>query len=61
MPLAYAIPFDPSRVDSRLVYAVSARIHVDGKLTWISDTHTPALTRGAAKDSIEVVVKPVGN
>ncbi len=61
VPLAYAIPFDPSRVDTRLIYAVSARIHVGGKLAWVSDTHTPALTRGAAKDSIEVVVKPVAN
>ena len=61
VPLPFAIPFDPANVDSRVPYSVGARIMVDGQLAWISDTHTPALTRGASKDSIEIVLKRVAN
>ncbi len=60
VPLPYAIGYDPTRVDEKMSYAVSVRINVGGKLAWISDTRTPALTRGAPKDSIEVRVVPVG-
>jgi putative lipoprotein len=59
VPLSWAIAYDPSKVDERMTYAVSARITVGGKLAWISDTRTPALTRGAPKDSIEVRVRQV--
>ncbi len=60
VPLAYAIAYDASEVDERMTYAVSVRINVGGKLAWISDTRTPALTRGAPKDSIEVRVVQAG-
>ncbi len=59
VPLAWAIDYDPAKVDERMTYAVSARITVGGTLVWTSDTHTPALTRGAPRDSIEVRVRMV--
>lgn len=55
-----ALPDDAEKVDERMSYAVSACITVGGKLAWISDTHTPALTRGAAKKAIDVRLVPAG-
>ena len=61
VPLAWTLAYDKAKIDETMSYAVSARIDVDGKLAWISDTNIPALTRGAPMDSIEVRVRPAGN
>ncbi len=46
-PFEFALPYDPAAIDPRHVYSVSARIEVDGKLRFITDTHTPVITHGA--------------
>ena len=46
-PFKFALAYDPKAIDPRNTYSVSARIEVDGKLRFITDTHTPVITRGA--------------
>lgn len=46
-PIRFSIAFDPSEIDSSRTYSVRARIQVDGKLWFTSDTVHPVLTRGA--------------
>lgn len=58
VPIPFELRYDPARIDPRFTYAVSARIEVDGRLWWISDTAHPVLTRGAP-DSVEVLVRRV--
>ncbi|BCX04879.1 MAG: hypothetical protein KatS3mg053_2817 [Candidatus Roseilinea sp.] len=59
VPIPFELVYDPAQIDQRMEYAVSARITVDGKLTWISTTRNRVLTRGAPATGIEIVVKPV--
>jgi uncharacterized lipoprotein YbaY len=51
-PIRFEIPYDPSRIDPRMSYAVRARITVDGKPFFITDQHYPVLTRGKG-DEVE--------
>ena len=46
-PFKFALAYDPKAIDPRNTYSVSARIEVDGKLRFITDTHTPVITHGA--------------
>ena len=46
-PYTFTLNYDPAKIDPRHTYSVSARIEVDGKLRFITDTHTPVITRGA--------------
>jgi putative lipoprotein len=60
VPFAYAITYDPRRIDPRFTYAVQARIELgDGRLRFISDTHHPVLTRGAGS-SVDLVLVAAG-
>lgn len=59
VPLPFSIEYDPALVDPAHTYAVRARIDIDGKLAWTSDTVTPVITRGAPSDSVEVILVPV--
>lgn len=57
VPVPFSLQYDPSRIDERYTYAVSADIRSgDGSLLWISDTVHPVLTRGAPADEIEIMV-----
>jgi len=40
-PIAFAIPYDPARIDPKGSYAVRARIVADGKLLFTTDEHYP--------------------
>jgi uncharacterized lipoprotein YbaY/heat shock protein HslJ len=46
-PIRFSIPFDAAKIDSKRSYSVRARIRVDGKLWFASDSAYPVLTRGA--------------
>lgn len=46
-PYKFTLNYDPARIVANHTYTVSARIEVDGKLRFITDTHTPVITRGA--------------
>jgi len=58
VPIPFALQYDPARIDARHRYSVSARIEVDGKLWFMSDTHNGVLTDGGPTE-VEVVVRRV--
>jgi uncharacterized lipoprotein YbaY len=59
VPIPFTLHYDPAQIDERYTYTVSARITVDGVLTWISKTQNPVLTRGAPTDNVEILVEQV--
>jgi len=59
VPIPFTLRYDPAQIDERFTYTVSARITVDGVLTWISTTQNPVLTRGAPTDNVEIIVEQV--
>ncbi len=58
-PFAFAIPYDPARIDPRGRYAVRARITLDGRLLFTSDTLYPVLGAGQP-ESVEILLRQVG-
>ncbi|HVK42810.1 MAG: hypothetical protein K0Q62_518 [Phenylobacterium sp.] len=46
-PINFRLAYDPATIIPNHTYSISARIEVDGKLRFITDTHTPVITRGA--------------
>ena len=46
-PINFVLSYDPAQIIANHTYSVSARIEVDGKLRFITDTHYPVITRGA--------------
>jgi uncharacterized lipoprotein YbaY/heat shock protein HslJ len=61
VPLRFGLEYDPDEIDERMSYALSARISQGGQLLFISDTHTPVLTRGAGTQADLVLVRVVKN
>ncbi len=60
IPLPFAIPYDPSEIDPRFTYSISARIEDgDGILRYISDTSNPVITHGSPTEDVEVWVRPL--
>jgi uncharacterized lipoprotein YbaY len=59
VPIPFTLRYDPAQIDERYTYTVSARITVDGVLTWISKTQNPVLTRGAPTENVEIIVEQV--
>ncbi len=58
VPVPFTLKFDPGRIDATHTYSVSARILVDGRLRFTSDTPYPVLTRGNP-NHVEIIVKQV--
>ena len=55
VPLPFSIPYDPSEIDPRFTYSISARIEDgDGILRFISDTTKPVITRDNPTENVEV-------
>lgn len=46
-PFKFVLAYDPAKIIPNHTYTVSARIEVEGKLRFITDTHTPVITNGA--------------
>jgi uncharacterized lipoprotein YbaY/heat shock protein HslJ len=57
-PITFAIAYDRSAIDERLTYAVRARVLVDGRLLFTTDTVHTVLTRGAP-DDVTITMKRV--
>ena len=56
LPFDFRIEYDPSLIDDRNDYSLSARIELEGDLLYINDTVHPVLTRGGpAQSDIEVI------
>ena len=47
-PIRFSLPVEPSRIDPRARYTVSARVESNGQLIFINDTAHPVLTQGGA-------------
>ena len=46
-PIEFELNFNPGIIQERNSYAIQTRITDRGRLLYVSDTHTPVLTRGA--------------
>jgi heat shock protein HslJ len=60
VPIHFEINFPSDEIDPRRMYAVQARITDRGRLVFISDTHTPVLTRGAG-DEVSMMLVAVND
>jgi copper homeostasis protein (lipoprotein) len=58
-PFTFEIPYEADAVDDRHTYSVRARITLDGRLLFTTDTVAPVLTRGAGTE-VELLLKRVG-
>jgi uncharacterized lipoprotein YbaY/heat shock protein HslJ len=50
VPIRFELSVPADQIDPRRAYAVQARITDRGRLLFISDTHTPVLTRGSGNE-----------
>ncbi len=58
-PIAFAIEFDPKKIDARRRYALRATITVDGKLALTTDRAYPVLTYGHGRE-VAVLLRAAG-
>ncbi len=61
-PFQFKIAYDPGLIDPRHRYAVRARIVMDGRMIFTSDTVYPVLTRGGP-DNVNLLLQrvPIGS
>lgn len=59
VPIPFTLKYDPARIDARYSYSVSARILIDGELSWITTSNVPVLTGDAPPSDVEVLVSQV--
>lgn len=57
VPIPFSISYDPAKIDPAHTYAVSARITVDGRLVFITDTSYRVLTAGNPS-RVDLILKP---
>lgn len=55
-PVDFELRYDPAKVVETHRYTVSARVEVDGKLRFVSDTAYPVITHGAPTTAQVLVV-----
>jgi len=58
VPIPFSLTYDPAKIQENHTYTVDARILVDGKLRFISDTAHQVITRDNPS-TVEIIVKPV--
>lgn len=56
VPFAFELNFDRTEIDPRFTYAVSARIEVDGKLMFITDTANHVITDPQQTKKLELML-----
>ena len=56
LPITFELRYDPAAIDPRRAYAVRARINVDGRLWFTTETAVRVITRGHPQQ-IEVVLR----
>ena len=59
-PIRFEIPYDPSKIDERMSYAVRGRILVGDRLMFTTDQVHPVLTRGAGTEVEMLLVRARG-
>jgi len=60
VPIPFEIEYNPADIDERYVYALRARIEVDGKLWFINSSRYAVITRGNPTSDIELTVQKQG-
>ncbi len=55
VPIPFTLPYDPSLIDERYTYAVTAKLIHEGRILFRSDSVHRVLTRGAG-DSVEIMM-----
>lgn len=55
MPIPFTLHYDPATVEQNRTYAVTAKLILEGKVVFRSDTVHPVLTRGAG-DTVEILM-----
>ena len=60
VPIPFEIEYNPADIDERYVYALRARIEVDGKLWFINTSRYAVITRGNPTSDIELTVQKQG-
>ena len=60
VPIPFEIEYNPADIDERYVYALRARIEVEGKLWFINTSRYAVITRGNPTSNIEVTVQKQG-
>lgn len=59
-PVPFSIGYDETKIRENMSYTIRAVIRdKNGKLLWITDTHTPVFTRGGPSDDVTVKVKRI--
>jgi len=58
VPIAFALGYDPGRINERSRYVIQARILEKGQVTFISTQAYPVITVGNPK-TVNVIVIPV--
>ncbi len=62
VPVAFAVPYDPSKILDNHRYSVRATIRdAEGKLRFTTDTITPVITGGSPTSGIELILVQVGS
>ncbi len=59
-PIAFTIAYDPAKILQERRYVVRARILVDGKLLFTTDTATPVIT-GGSPTSVSLMMRRAGS
>ncbi|MFM2590404.1 YbaY family lipoprotein [Vibrio sp. TBV020] len=54
VPFEFELAYDPAKIEARHRYSVSARIEVNGKLKFITDTSYPVVTDAAQTDNVDL-------
>lgn len=57
-PFAFELPYDPAAIDPAARYNVRARVLVDGRLMFTSDTAYPVITGGAPTE-VDILMRRV--
>jgi putative lipoprotein len=58
VPVPFTLTFDPAKIDAKHTYSVSAKITVDGKLSFITDQSYPVLSNGKPSH-VDLILKQV--
>ena len=60
MPVAFELPYDPTDIDERMSYRISAQVYDKGKVLLVTDKNVPVLTRGAGRqvDLVLIGLRP---
>lgn len=54
VPFEFDLAYDPAKIEARHRYSVSARIEVNGKLKFITDTSYPVVTDADNTDNVDL-------